>query len=338
VGTVREDANVNGLLDDKDPGIPGTSVNLYTDPNGDGDPADGKLIASTQTDGAGQFNFTGLLPGAYVVVETDPAGYDSLTDSKGNNDNRIPVVLVADVKPEPLTFVDTHPVGDLTGYVFNDSDGDGNLADPDSGIPGVTVALWTDPNGDGDPADGKQTSNTVTDANGHYEFPDVPAGHWVVLQHNKPAFVSIADVSGNNDERIPVEVAIVTGTYQCKVNGKLGSCTGLSFLDRPLRGELDLLKTAYAGHDGGAKCGTEAAKTSLTLVDIEKDLQDPVTYCFEISNAGHHPQGHAGTDGDPGTLASAQPGQNRPYPLLLRVGCHTEPGEHGLCQLPSGHG
>ncbi len=286
VGTVREDANVNGLLDDKDPGIPGTSVNLYTDPNGDGDPADGKLIASTQTDGAGQFNFTGLLPGAYVVVETDPAGYDSLTDSKGNNDNRIPVVLVADVKPEPLTFVDTHPVGDLTGYVFNDSDGDGNLADPDSGIPGVTVALWTDPNGDGDPADGKQTSNTVTDANGHYEFPDVPAGHWVVLQHNKPAFVSTADASGNNDERIPVEVAIVTGTYQCKVNGKLGSCTGLSFLDRPLRGELDLLKTAYAGHDGGAKCGTEAAKTSLTLVDIEKDLQDPVTYCFEISNAG----------------------------------------------------
>ncbi|MCS6898058.1 MAG: hypothetical protein NZM29_08810, partial [Nitrospira sp.] len=37
------------------------------------------------------YAFDNLLPGVYVVVETDPAGYISTADTDGPNDNRIVV-------------------------------------------------------------------------------------------------------------------------------------------------------------------------------------------------------------------------------------------------------
>ncbi len=284
-GSVRDDANLNGTLDATDPGLAGVAIELYTDPNGDGNPNDGVLVSTASTSADGGFSFVGVLPGHYVVVETDPLGFDSLFDSQAPNDNHIPVTLVAGNKPLALVFMDVRPVGDLTGQVLQDTDGDGDLNDPDTGISSVTVSLWTDPNQDGDPSDGKVVTSVVTDSTGHYVIEDVPAGSYVLVQQNKPGYLSTADVGGGNDDRIPVLIEVVDGKHTCRAAGQTG-CTGLYFLDRLLKGELDLLKTAYPGHDGGARCGTTAAKAVQTLVDINKDLAEAVTYCFELTNTG----------------------------------------------------
>ena len=80
--------------------ISGATVLLYSDPNGDGDPSDGELLATTSTDGSGNYAFTGTplaSSGAtvinsgvpvddYVVVEVDPAGLSSISDGDTSAD------------------------------------------------------------------------------------------------------------------------------------------------------------------------------------------------------------------------------------------------------------
>ena len=90
---MRFDLDRDGDLSDPDPGIEGTEIELWTDPNGDGNPNDGMLVGTTTTDAGGYYTFSGLVPGNYVVVEIDFVTFDSTADAVGPNDNRVPVVL-----------------------------------------------------------------------------------------------------------------------------------------------------------------------------------------------------------------------------------------------------
>lgn len=119
----------------------------------------------------------------------------------------------------------------ISGQVRNDTDGDGDFADPDSGIPGVTVRLFTDPNGDGDPGDGVLVGLTVTSGSGNYTFTNLGAGDYTVVQDDLPAYYSTADTFGLNDNRIPVKITTITAypgndfldsTFQsAQVNGRV---------------------------------------------------------------------------------------------------------------------
>ncbi|WP_038141918.1 IPTL-CTERM sorting domain-containing protein [Thiothrix lacustris] len=285
-GTVLDDHNHNAQADAAEAGLPGVSVILFTDPNGDGDPADGAAVQTVLTDSSGHFTFDGVPAGQYVVVEKDPPNYESMADNGGENDNRVPVTLVSgQVATKPL-FLDAEPQGSISGYVLLDSDKNGSLQDADNGLEGVNVMLFTDPNGDGNPDDGERMDAVLTDATGHYVFVNVVTGNWVVVAVDKPGYVSTADVVSDNDNRIPVVVAAVNGATQCRLPDATASCTGLNFLDAQLDSRVQLLKTAYQGHDGGAKCGTDVAKPELTLVDLDKNKRENVTYCFEVTNTG----------------------------------------------------
>ncbi len=285
-GKVVDDRNHNGVEDAQESGLPTVTVTLFTDPNGDGDPADGVAVETVTTDSSGSFTFAGVPPGQYVVVETDPANYESTADSAGANDNRVPVTLVSGQVPTKPLFLDAKPQGSLSGQVLLDADNDGDLADPDNGLAGITVELFSDPNGDGNPDDGASVGSVLTDETGRYVFTDVLAGNWVVIATDKPGHVSTADLAMPNDNRIPVVVDVVDGSSVCRLPDGKTTCTGLNFLDAQLSSAIRLQKTAYQGHDAGAKCGTEQAKTELTLVDLDKDKRENVTYCFEITNTG----------------------------------------------------
>ena len=50
-------------------------IQLWSDPNGDGDPADGVKLETTFTDGAGEYWFMNLAPAKYVVLEVLQAGW-----------------------------------------------------------------------------------------------------------------------------------------------------------------------------------------------------------------------------------------------------------------------
>ncbi|MEZ4770754.1 MAG: SdrD B-like domain-containing protein [Caldilineales bacterium] len=71
-GVVYFDRNQDGARDGTvEPGIADVVVTLYTQNRAE--------VARATTNFRGQFEFSGLAPGIYVVVESDPAGFLSST-------------------------------------------------------------------------------------------------------------------------------------------------------------------------------------------------------------------------------------------------------------------
>jgi protocatechuate 3,4-dioxygenase beta subunit len=295
-GTVKDDEDFDGDATDDDAGIPGVTVTLYADPDGDGNP-DGEPIQTVVTNENGEFIFNDVTPGLYVVVENDPMNYSSTADGSllvidSVNDNRIPVIVFSGIDQEDLYFLDTKPYAILMGQVQMDTDNDGDVNDPDNGINNVTVELWTDPNGNGTPDDGEKVAETQTDEQGNYQFEDIVTGNYLIITQDNPGYSSTGDLDQGEDNIIPIVVSIDEEQH-CQLpsalrSSQLASCTSLDFVDRQLTTEISMSKTVYAGYDSGAKCGTDAARDEITLVDIDKDLQEPATYCFEITNTGEN--------------------------------------------------
>ncbi|WP_273446713.1 SdrD B-like domain-containing protein, partial [Neolewinella agarilytica] len=102
---VWEDANDNGILDGAETGIPNVRVNLLNAAGSD-------TLLTTTTNNAGQYLFTDLLPGDYIVEVVPPVGYTTSTGS----------LLVADAgsfepapDPDMLVAVDSDDNGTSAG-------------------------------------------------------------------------------------------------------------------------------------------------------------------------------------------------------------------------------
>ncbi|RBP51021.1 SdrD B-like domain-containing protein [Arenicella xantha] len=177
-GNVSADQNFDGV---GDVDLAGVSILLYTDPNGDGDPSDGVLAYTAVTDINGDFLFEDVIVGDYVIVEVDPAGYSSVsdtqsvdTDAAGNgnaNDNQIPVSVAVDEVDANNNFVDAQ-TSSVGGSVWLDQDRDGINDLEEAELSGIVVELLDDLGG--------VAATTVTDANGAYSFTDVPVGDYTI--------------------------------------------------------------------------------------------------------------------------------------------------------------
>jgi len=150
-GNVSEDLDNNSAIDDaNDSPIPNVTIELFTDPNGDGDPSDGLLVGTTTTDTSGNYSFTNLLAGDYVAVETQPAGFIDVVEDEGGVDNDKPnngtinsIAGTVDANENDANndFVEER-LGSWSGNVSLDTDDDSVIDDPDdSPIPNVTIEL-----------------------------------------------------------------------------------------------------------------------------------------------------------------------------------------------------
>ncbi len=131
---VWNDYNRNGINDPEEPGIPGVSVVIWRDSDGDEIPDSGGFGGVQVTDEEGYYRFGGLLPGNYVTFVWQ-------VDNWGPG--------------EPLeNFVSTTGfVADANNDVDFDNNGFGNaFTDIFSGI--VTLTVDGEPLNDGDPQDG----------------------------------------------------------------------------------------------------------------------------------------------------------------------------------------
>ncbi len=205
---VWNDNNNNGIFDGDESPIQGVKLILWEDTDGDNIPdVNTGLTATTNADG--EYLFTNLVPGDYIV-QVDPTsfnngnpleGYNSSTgngeapdpDNDVNNDDNgeevagfgiISKAITLDLNSEPTNDGDTDNNTNLTvdfGFfarvsigstVFVDNNDNGIQDMTEGGIEGVTVELL-DENGD-------VVDTDVTDADGNYFFDDLMPGVYQV--------------------------------------------------------------------------------------------------------------------------------------------------------------
>ncbi len=203
-GKVYNDKDQSGTVTTNDTTLAGVSMNLYSDPNGDGNPADGALLQVTTTDSGGYYEFLNLTLGNYVVVENHLPGFDS----SGPTLNRQSLVLTTLTATNNINFFDYQPApalySTITGKVWNDLNGNGTNDLSELGLGNVTVEIFEDVNTNGLADLGESLmGSTTTDTNGNYSFANISPGNYVIRQTDLYGYYSSGDTASPNDNQIP---------------------------------------------------------------------------------------------------------------------------------------
>ncbi|MEI8243513.1 MAG: SdrD B-like domain-containing protein, partial [bacterium] len=191
-GSVLEDFNGNGVADAGDTiGVSGATVALQT--------TNGTPVATTVTSAGGEYQFTAVPPGDYVVVETDLSGWLSTADTGGTNDNHVAVTLTSGQASTGNNFLDV-AAATITGQVLVDVNGNGVIDVEDgSGINGVTLQLLN--------AASNVVASTTTAGAGAYSFTNLAPGSYTVAETDPSGYLSTGDSSGANDNRVAVTLS-----------------------------------------------------------------------------------------------------------------------------------
>ena len=177
-GTVYTDTNASGGQDAGEPGIPAVTVTLYNDLNNNDIYDAGDSFAGTKvTDANGDYIFTGLLPGEYVVkINAPPAGTNTGNPpgGVGNPINEGAASLALNGSVSNIDFgYQSSTTGSIGDQVFHDVNNNGGYDAGDAALPNVTVQLYA--------ANGTTLlATTTTDAGGLYVFDGRPAATYVV--------------------------------------------------------------------------------------------------------------------------------------------------------------
>jgi len=234
-GKTYTDLAGNGFTPD-DTVLNGITVNLYQDTNANGTLEVGTdtVVGTAQTTaGAGDYTFSDIGPGNYLIQATAPA----------NSSISFPAaaILVSSQSGTPVTGQNFGVFQNITvsGTKFTDLTGNGFSAD-DTPLNGTTVRLFKDTNNNstldtGDAEIASQVTGTAPAAAGTYSFANVGSGRHFVRedvptgfsQTAGPTFYPINPVSGTNI------------TAQDFGNFQLGKIGGLKFNDLNKNGIQD---------------------------------------------------------------------------------------------------
>lgn len=210
-GSVFNDGPTNvGAFSGDDVPLPGVFLRLYADANANGsldltDP----LITTTATIRSGAYNFPGLPSGNYLIVELDPPGTTSVADSQGSPTDNTIALSLSGTNLTDRNFLDTGATfSNIIGHVRDDADGDGNIADPDQPIAGVSVRLYIDLYSDGQLTveDIYLGGDVVTDSNGQFTFTNLPGGSYLLQEIDPRGGTSTGDSQGTNDNLVGVQL------------------------------------------------------------------------------------------------------------------------------------
>ncbi len=184
------DENEDGLQSEGEPGVPNITVNLWVDDDEDGQPD--RELESTTTNGNGIYGFAGLDPVlSYLVQFLQPEERDFTAQNVGDDDSLdsdaapttgfTPPIVLSPGQAQLDTDAGLLPQAPaaLGDRVFLDQNDDGLQSEGEPGVPNLTVSLWTDDDGDGEPD--RRLETTKTDADGIYGFTDLdPALSYLV--------------------------------------------------------------------------------------------------------------------------------------------------------------
>ena len=162
-GMVWNDANGDGIMDEDEASIEGATLELA---------AEGMDAMTTETGADGTYSFDDLSSGFYTVTKMPSEGMVPTTPTM------IYVILVLE-DGEVISFLAANfgcmedtggGSGVISGFVFNDLNGDGSYDDGEPGLEGVEVNL-----------SGDATTTATTAADGTYAFNELMAGSYQIV-------------------------------------------------------------------------------------------------------------------------------------------------------------
>lgn len=197
-GYVYHDESNDGIRDAGEAPIPSTTLQLRD--------AAGAVVATTQTDGSGYYEFTKIDPGEYSVFETQPAGFFDGKDTPGrvqgiaagrrgtDGDSLIDIELKQGTNGVEYNFGELQSAS-ISGHVHVDVDED-CIQDPgEISLAGVVIRLLDQ--------SGTEIAQTTTDANGDYRFDNLAPGSYSVIEETPAGYFEggsmPGDGGGNSD-------------------------------------------------------------------------------------------------------------------------------------------
>ncbi|MBL9135953.1 MAG: carboxypeptidase regulatory-like domain-containing protein, partial [Verrucomicrobiales bacterium] len=170
IGVVFNDLDGDGDRTSDEPGLGGVTLEVRH-------PQTGNLVASTVTSGSGVYLFASLPVGDYQVVQKPLTGYIAAQPSR--------LVALAMGGAAGANFAN-QAAGTVSGRVFNDEDGDGELDATEPGMGGVPITL-TSTSG--------TTRQVTTSGDGTFLFTGVLAGTVNLTQSTPSGFTATTPVT-----------------------------------------------------------------------------------------------------------------------------------------------
>ncbi len=166
-GIKFNDINGNGSQDGGEPGIANWTIELT-----------GAITMTTTTDARGEFCFTNLILGNYIVSERNRDGWTQTAPTGGTYS----IELTADHNPDDIIFGNredtTVVLGSICGMKFFDKDGDGRKGLTEPGIADWQINI-----------SGPVDRSVTTDKNGEFCFDDLPPGTYIIKEEPKTDWV-----------------------------------------------------------------------------------------------------------------------------------------------------
>ncbi|WP_050329811.1 SdrD B-like domain-containing protein [Staphylococcus coagulans] len=190
---VWEDVNKNGKQDAGEPGVANVKVELR-DKNR-------QLLQTVHTNGNGEYIFTGVKKGTYLIQFHTPEGYtptrihEHQTTPENDSNGRVTLVDITDKDDLNADFgifknsneaEKTYKIGD---FVWEDINKNGKQDVGEPGITGVTVIILNDKE--------EEVGRTVTDAHGRYVFNHIKNGRYSVLFETPKGYEPTIDRAPN---------------------------------------------------------------------------------------------------------------------------------------------
>jgi len=210
-GSKFDDTNGNGTWDNNEPGLAGWTICL----NGANETDEPNC---TTTDANGDYSFGPLTPGDYHIWEVNQPGWQQ-TYPVGNL-HAVTLGVNANVTDKDFG---NFKLGKISGYKYNDLNGDGDWDQGEPALSGWDIQL-----------SGDAAAVDTTDANGFYEFSNLGAGDYGLQEVQQPGWIQ---TSAN-----PSDVHVVSGTNSQDNNFgnfQLGSISGRKFDDLNGNGAWD---------------------------------------------------------------------------------------------------
>jgi uncharacterized repeat protein (TIGR01451 family) len=232
--TLYFDVNGNGTQDANEPGISGVLVTLKdaTGNDIDSDPVTAGLQPTiSMTSATGQYTFTDLPYTTYQVVVGQPSNYPTQTgdpDALKDNKSSVSISVANPVNlAQDFGYRGTASIGDKVWY---DVDGDGIQDANEVGIAGAVVSIkWAGPDGILGNADDVIIATATTDANGNYNFTNLPAGNYSVTINPASVLGSVTTTPTTVTQSLTNGQAVTTVDFGLRGAGTIGNLVWKDF-------------------------------------------------------------------------------------------------------------